>query len=155
MVQAWQPAKHGGSVLRVIVGHHFTGWLVVRDHTWWRGCNAHFELLAVDLDLVAELHPLTDVGGHVVDRHMALGDQFFHLDARSQTRLRQHLVQLGRLGLWQQHAFAQALVFAGGLDVKLARHDVGELDHRLVGQGGPVVVVFRMHGVLLRHLRQD
>ena len=87
-----QFAKHGGSVLRIVMGHDFAHRLVVSDHTRWGWVDAIADRLAVDLDLITKLDALTDVSGLVIDRNPPLQNQLFHFKARTQTRLGQHLV---------------------------------------------------------------
>ncbi len=60
--------------------------------------------LAVHADLVRRQDALADMGRQAVDRNAALQDQFFHLAARAQPALGQHLVQLGRVVVGRQLA---------------------------------------------------
>ena len=60
--------------------------------------------LAGDLHLVAERDALADVRRLAVDGDAAVEDQVFHVAPRADARLRQHLVQLRRIGLGRQHA---------------------------------------------------
>ena len=108
LLQLGQLAEHRGAVLRVVVRDDLADRLVVRDHARRRRRDAHADRLAVDLDLVAELDALADVGGLVVDRDPPFHDQLFHLQPRAQAGLRQHLVQLGRFRLRRQHALGRA-----------------------------------------------
>ena len=90
---------------------------------WW--CvgwlrNAQRNRAAVDLDLVAKLDALADVGGLVVDRDAATQNHALHLQPRAQARLRQHLVQLGLLQLRLQHALGRQVGFLVRLVVKTA-----------------------------------
>ena len=104
LVELGQLAKDGRAVLRIVVGHHLAGGLVVGNHPRRRRCDAHAQRLAIDLDRIAELNALADVGRLIVDRNAALQNQLLHLQARAQTGLGQHLVQLGAFGLGREHA---------------------------------------------------
>ena len=106
-VQFWQAPEHGRPVLRVIVRHHFTHGLVISDHAGGRGLDPEADGLAIDLDLVAKLNALTNVGRLVVHRDAPLHDELLHLKARSQASLRQHFMQFGGFGHGSQHALAQ------------------------------------------------
>ena len=83
LVQLGQTAEHRGPVLRIILGHHFAGRLVVRNHPRRRSLNAHLDRLAIDLDLISELNALADVGRLVVDRDAPFGDKLLHLQPRA------------------------------------------------------------------------
>ena len=107
ILQAWKAAKHRRAVLRVVMGDHFAHRLVVGNHARGRRVDAEADRFAVDLDLVTKLHTLANVGGLVVDRNTPFQNQLLHLEPRPQTRLRQHLVQLGRLDLGLQHTFGR------------------------------------------------
>lgn len=102
-----QLAKDGGPVLGIVMGHHLPHWLVVRNHTCWRRVDAVADGFAVDLDLIAELDALADVGWLVVDGDAPFQNELLHLEARAQTRLRQHLVELGCFDLGQQHTLGR------------------------------------------------
>ena len=128
VLQLGQFAEHGRTVLRVIMADDLARGLVVGDHARrWR-IDAHMDGFAVDLYLVAILHPLAHMGRLVVDGNAAFGDEFFHLQPRAHARLGQHFVQLGRVGLGREHALAQ--IWHGRIGnlfvVKLARHHIGQ-----------------------------
>jgi hypothetical protein len=72
LMQFGQPAKHGGAVLRVIMGYDLAHRLVIGDDTRWRRVNAKADRLAVHLDAVTKLNTLSDVRRLVVDRDAAL-----------------------------------------------------------------------------------
>lgn len=97
----------------VIVGNHFTHWLVVRNHPCRRRIDTNPDGLAIDLDVVTKLDALPNVGGFIVDRNPALHDELLHFQARPHAGLSQHLVQLGRFRHGRQHA--------------LGRHQLGQL----------------------------
>ena len=87
------------------MGDDFASWLVVRNHTCGRWVDADPDGLAIDLDLIAKLNALSNVGGLVVDRNPAFQNQLLHFQARAHTRLGQHLMQLGAFGHGCQNAF--------------------------------------------------
>jgi hypothetical protein len=131
---------------------------VVGDHARRRRRDAVADRLAVDLDLVAVLDALADVGGLVVDRNPALPGSALHLEPRAEAGLRQHLVQLGRIGLGQQHALERRHLGAFLVGVELARNDVREADRlgrrrvalfALGGAAGAVEVVFFLVGLFV------
>ena len=134
LVQAWQATEYGGTVLRVVSGHHFARRLVIRNHARRRRCNAHFDGAAIDLNLVSKLHALAGVSHFVVDGHMAFGNEALHLDARAHARLGQDFVQLGRFGLRQQHALFGRSFGTDEFCVELARDDVFKIKSRVVVQ---------------------
>ena len=124
--------------MRVVVADDLACGLVVRNHPRWRRVNPDMDRFAVDLDLVAVLHALADVGGLVVDHDAAFSDQLFHLQARAHARLSQNFVQFGRVGLGREHAFAQIdrHIFRGFFVVKLARHHIGQSNRFVDGFAG-------------------
>ena len=78
--------------------------------------------LAVDLNAVAKLNSLSDVGWLCVDRNTAFQNQLLHLQARAEARLRQHLVKLGCFRHRRQNPLGRSkrnVVFVG---VELPRH---------------------------------
>ena len=130
VLQARQFAKHRGAVLRIIVADDLACGLVVSDDAGGRRVDPDVDRLAIDFNLVTVLHALADVGRLVVDHDAAFSDEFFHLQARAHARLRQHFVQLGRIGLGGEHTFAQIHrdVLGGFFVVKLTRHNIGQGD---------------------------
>ena len=124
--QAWQPAKHRGAILRIVVRHNLPHWLVVCDHThgWWLDAKAN--RLAVDLDLVAILDALADMGRLVVYRDAPFQDHLFHLDARAQSGLGQHLVQLWCFRLWQKYPFGHRYIGPRLVLIEGPRNHVGK-----------------------------
>ncbi|MDT4822278.1 hypothetical protein FQZ97_554750 [compost metagenome] len=157
LLQTRQLAEHRRAVLRIVVRDDLAHGLVVRDHARRRRCDAVADRLAVDLDLVAVLDALADVGWLVVDRDAALQDELLHLEARTKTGLRQHLVQLGRIGLGQQHALERRHLGTFLVGVELAGNDVGKTDRlgrrrvallALGGAAGAVEVVFLFVGLV-------
>src|SRR5574343_390996 len=89
--QARQAAEHGGTLLGVVQRDHFAHRLVVRD------------------DAVAERDAHAHMGRLAVDLHAAILDGLLHVAARTDTRLGQHLVQLGRVDIRGQHALVVTL----------------------------------------------
>ena len=83
----------------IVVGHHFARRLVVRNHPRRGWVDAESNRFAIDLDAVAKLHTLANVGGLVVDADAPFQDELLHLQTRANARLRQHFVQLGGLRL--------------------------------------------------------
>ena len=138
MKQPGQTAKHGGPVLRIVMRDHLASGLVVgNDARRWRA-DLHADRLAVDLDGVAKLDALADVSGFGVDRNAAFQNQLLHFQARTESGLGQHLVQLGRFGQRRKHAleFECAVFFVG---VKLAGDDIFKADRgRLSRRGAPL-----------------
>ena len=102
--QARQAPEHRRAVLRIVVRHHLAGRLVVSHDARRRRHDAHLHRLAVDLDVVAERDALADVRRLPVDARSASRIQLLHVAARADAGLRQHFVQLGRVGLGTQHA---------------------------------------------------
>jgi hypothetical protein len=124
LVQLGQTAKNGRSVLRIIVGDNLAGGLVVSDHTGRRRIDPHTHRLTVDLDRVAELNALTNVRRLGVDGNSPFQNELFHFQARTQTSLRQHLVQLRTFRLRRQHAFGQHDRNILFVSVELAGHHI-------------------------------
>ena len=104
LLQARQAPVHGGPVLRIVVRDNLAHWLVVSNDARRRRHDSVFDRLATDLDAVAEGHPLSDVSDLVIDRHPPVKNHLLQISARADTGLRQHLVQLRRLGLGLQDA---------------------------------------------------
>jgi hypothetical protein len=118
--QARQAPEDRGPGLRVVVGHDLPGGLVVGQHARRQGADAHLHGLAVDRHAVAEGNALAGVGRVAVHRHPAVHDHLLQVTPGAQPGLRQHLVQLGRIGLGGQHA--PAVLGAGrGLGPVLVR----------------------------------
>ena len=157
MRQARQAAKHRGPVLRVVMRDHLAHRLVVGHDArrWW--CNAHLDDLAGHADAVAKRDALAGMRGLAIDHHLAFGNQRFHVAARADARLGQHLVQLGGVGLGGQHTPLRRRVgvggHLGGLGVVIARQHGGKgftriqrrspglIDRRRCGVGAAVVVI--------------
>ena len=138
LLQARQAAEHGRPVLRIVVRDDLAGRLVVRDDPRRRRHDAQAHRLAVDLDAVAERDALAGVRRLAVDGDPAVLDRVLHVAARADARLRQHLVQLGRVGLGREDALARglfALGFLGDLGVELAGHHLREHLGRLDRNG--------------------
>ena len=134
LLQSRKTTEHGRPVLRIVMRDDLSDRLVVRDDARRRWHDAQLHRLAVDLHAVAERDALADMRRLAVDFHMAVGDQVLHVAARADTRLREHLVQLGRIGLGQQHALRRRRVVFGdfdlglglAVDVELARQHLRE-----------------------------
>jgi uncharacterized membrane protein len=137
LCQARQAPEHRRTVLRIVVRHDLADGLVVRDDARRRRRDAHLHRAAVDLDVIAKGDALTDVRRLTVDGDLALEDQLLHVATRADAGLRQHLVQLGCVGLGAQHALVRGRrplgrgLFLGG--VERPRDDLGE---HLAGIGG-------------------
>ena len=128
VLQTRQLAEHSGSVLRVIMRHHLANRLVIGDHTRWRRIDAIPDGLSIDFDLVAKLDTLPYVRWLVVDGDTPFQDELLHFKARTKTRLRQNLVQLGRFDLRLQHPFdRQGLSISPLVTVKAPGYNVSEL----------------------------
>jgi hypothetical protein len=56
-----QPAKDGGPVLRVVMGHHFTRWFVVGDDPGCWRLNSESNRSSIDFDLIPKLDSLTNM----------------------------------------------------------------------------------------------
>ena len=118
LVQARQAPEHGRPMLGIVVGDDLASRLVVREDPCRRRDDAHPHRLAVDLDPVPEGNALTGMRWLAVDRDPALDDQVFHVAARADAGLRQHLVQLGRIGFGGEHPLAGGFLgFDRGLDL--------------------------------------
>ena len=81
MRQIRQPPEDGGSLLRVVVRHHLTRWLVISQHAGWRRRDAVAHRLAVELNAVAERNALARVGHFAVDRDSALANHLLEIAA--------------------------------------------------------------------------
>ena len=112
--------------MRVVVRHDLAGRLVVRNHARRRRVDAHTNGLTVDLDAVAKLDALTNMGRLGIDRYAALQNQLLHLKPRPQASLSQNLVKLGRFGHGRQDTLGrkQRSIFLVG--IKLTRDHVIE-----------------------------
>ena len=134
LLQTRQAAEHGRAVLRIVVSDDFADRLVVRDDARRRRHDAQLDRLAFDLHTVAERDALANMRRLAVDLHVAIGNQVFHVAARADARLREHLVQLGRVGVGQQHTLRRSRVVFNGLnfglglavDVELTRQHLCE-----------------------------
>src|SRR3989344_1066609 len=142
-LQARQATEHRRAALRVVVGDDLTHGLVIsQDAGRWR-CDANLDGLARHLDAVAMRNALADVGDLVIDLDAPLFDHFLDVATRTHTRLGQHLLQLGRIGLGAQHALVRTGslgIFAFGFFfmrlVELTRQQLGEhLAGLLLGHG--------------------
>src|SRR5690606_6131882 len=70
-----QLAKYRGAVLWVVVGYHLTNRLVVSDDPCRRRVNPVANGFAIDLDLIAELDALADMGRLIVHRNAPLQNE--------------------------------------------------------------------------------
>ena len=123
--QLGQAAKNRGAVLRIVMRNDLARRLVISDHAGCRRINAEANRLAIDLDGVAKLDPLPDMRRLVVDGDTPLQDELLHLQAGTHARLRQYLVQLGRLHLRGQNALGRRFVDPAHIFcVELARNNV-------------------------------
>ena len=105
--QARQTPVHGGAVLRVVMGDDFADRLVVSDQArGWRH-DAHLHDFSVDLDLVAKRDALAHMRRLAVHRDAPIQDHVFHVAPRAHAGLRQHFVQLRRLGFGREHALVR------------------------------------------------
>ncbi|CAB3659101.1 hypothetical protein LMG1866_00474 [Achromobacter ruhlandii] len=116
--QLGQAREHAGAAAGVVVTDNFAGRLVIQDHARrLLGVGAH-DGLAIDAHLVVRRHALADMGRLAIDRHTAGHDQLFHLAARADARVGQHLVQLGH-DRFAVQVLAQPLFHAvGGIQVR-------------------------------------
>ena len=122
--QLGQPPEHGRPILRIVMRHDLACRLVVGDNAGrWR-INPHPNRLAIDLDGIAELDALPDVGGLGIDRNASFKNQLLHFQAGPQAGLRQYFVQFGGFGLRRQHSFRQIERHILFVSVKLAGHHV-------------------------------
>ena len=106
--QPRQAAEHRRPLLRIVVRDDFAGRLVVGHHPRRRRRDAELDRLAVDGDAVAKRDALADVRAFAVDGDRALLDEVFHVAPRTDAGLRQHLLQLRRVGVGGEHALAGA-----------------------------------------------
>ena len=74
------------------MGHNFANRLVVCNHAcrWW--VDADPDRFAIDLNLIAKLNALTNVGWLVVDRNPAFQYELLHFQSRAHARLSQHFM---------------------------------------------------------------
>ena len=120
--QLGQSAKHGGTVLWIVVRYHLAnGLMVSNDPRRWR-FNSKPNRFAIDFDVIAILDTLTDMSRFIVDRYSALHDQLFHLQSRSHPGLGEDFVQFGRFSHRCKHAFDSNQVGTLFIRVKLPRH---------------------------------
>ena len=106
--------------------HHLASRLVISNHARRRRVDTHPNRFAVDLDTVTKLDALADVGRLGIDRYPAFEDQLLHLQSRTQARLRQNLVELGRFRQRRQNALGWrqcAIVLVG---IKLPGDHIGK-----------------------------
>ncbi len=111
------------------MGHHLAGRLVVGQHASGRRRDSQAHRLAVHAHLIADGDALADMGCLAIDGDAAIDDQLFHVAARADAGLREHLVQLRRVRVRGQNAtFGRGFgrLFFDRLAVVLARHHVGE-----------------------------
>ncbi|MNL27241.1 hypothetical protein D3C87_1488190 [compost metagenome] len=87
--------------------YHFTHRLVISNDTRRRRINPIADGLAIDLDLIAKLDALSDMGRLIVNRDAPLQDKLLHLQARPESRLGKHLVKFGCFDLRQQNTFGR------------------------------------------------
>ena len=92
-LQRWQRVEDGRPALGVFAGRDFAFGFVVHQHARRIGQRAGHEGAAVDLDLVAAGDAHAGARGFAVDLDQAVGDALFQRAARTQARLREHLVQ--------------------------------------------------------------
>ena len=85
------------------MGDDFTHRLVVRQHASRRRRDAVPHRLAIDVDAVAKRNSLPRVRHFGIHGDAAFGNHLFQVAARTDAGLRQHLVQLGCVGLRGQH----------------------------------------------------
>ena len=132
VVQARQTTEHRGATLRIIVCDDFARGLVIGQDAGSGRRNAYLDRATGDLDAVAKGDALTDVSHLVVHLDAAVFDHLLDVAARADTGLGQHLLQLGGIGLGQQHALVDATFFGSGffglftLFVKVTRQELGE-----------------------------
>ena len=107
--QPRQAAEHRGPLLRVVVRDDFAHGLVISQYPRRRRRDAKAHRLAVDGHPVAERNALPGMRRLAVHGDALLDDHLLQVAARTHTRLRQHLVQLGSVWLGQQHALAGVL----------------------------------------------
>ena len=106
------------------MGDHFSHRLVVRNDARGRRVDAVADGLAIDLDLIAKLDSLPNVGWLVVDGDAPLHDELLHLKPRAHARLCQHFMKLGRFCLRGQYAFWRREFCDLFVGIKLARYHV-------------------------------
>jgi hypothetical protein len=112
------------------VRHDLSGRLVIGDHARRRWIDAHTYGLAIDLDLISELHTLPNMRRLVVHRNPPFKDQLLHLQTGAQSSLRQHLMQFGCIGLGRKHPFGRVQIRQRLVSIKLTGNNVGKPDQR-------------------------
>ena len=83
-----QTPENGRPVLGVVVRHHLTCGLVIRNNPRRRRVDAYTNWLAIDFHTVAKLDALADMSGLRIDRYTSFQNQLLHLQARPETGLR-------------------------------------------------------------------
>ena len=139
-------AKHGGSVLRVVVRDDLTRWLVVRNHARRRGIDAVADGPAIHFHLIAILNPLANVCRFVVDGNPPLKNKLLHLQPRTQAGLRQYLVKLGRFRLGRQHPFGHVRRLLHRLGIEPPGHHVGKQVAAFAGRRHSAFETMRISG---------
>ncbi|CAB3788196.1 hypothetical protein LMG28614_02640 [Paraburkholderia ultramafica] len=133
-----QLVEHRRTAFRVGVADDFAGRFVIQEYARRLVGELALDRLAVDADLVGRHDALADVSRLAVHRHAAGDDQFFHVAARTHARFGQHLVQLRRVVVRDQHA--------------LGRSRLATAQHRRAhAAGGAVVRIERGRG----HVREQ
>jgi hypothetical protein len=96
---ARQPVEHAGPPLRIVARDDFPFLLVVDEHARRTGSEFKVDRLAVHPHPVLRADALADMGRQTVDADTSGDDPILQLAPRTEASLRQHLVQLLRLGL--------------------------------------------------------
>ena len=106
--QGRQATEHGGTALRVVVRNNFASGLVVQNHARRALGIGPIDQLTINTHLVVCTDTLTNMSRLAIHGNTACNNQLFHIAARTDTGLGQHLVQF-RLHQLAAHVFTQAL----------------------------------------------
>ncbi len=91
--------EHGRAFAGVVLGDDLADRLVIQQDTRRASRLAPLQRLAVDAHLVARHDPLADVGRLAVHRDPPGDDHLFHVAARTDAGIGEHLVQFFGLGI--------------------------------------------------------
>src|SRR5476649_1062699 len=152
-----QAVEHRWTAVRVVIADDFAGRLVVDQYARRLLADAALDQLAVDAHVVGRQDALADVGRLAVDGYAAGDDQLFHVAARTEAGLGQHLVQLRRVVVRGQVAahggFGQHATLARLVAVESVRGDEGKHRVGVVGLGRAATLLLRLAALAFRLAR--
>ena len=106
LLQARQMTEHGWTALWVVERHDLARRLVISQNARRRRRDPDADLLAIQTHDVSERDALPDMSNFAIHFDLAFGDHVFDVTTRADSRLGQHLLQLGRVGFRRQYALA-------------------------------------------------